>query len=788
MSAAEIIRLPTGDTDAAVNFLRCWHAEVPITLIGIDPNSNVIKRGDYALGDDDRLRGVIESHQGRLNLYTQVNVCAPGLKKPSKVDMVAARAFHIDADLKDLGASPEEAFERARAFDPAPTVIVNSGNGLWLLWKLDRPYAEGDDWQARVESICKAMAEQMGAGAGCHNIDRLMRVPGTINLPDATKRARGNVPVLARVVEANWQRTWSFARDLVPRLPHPALVQSTTGRTTARDSSRSGVAFRKWLALRRTGTARRYDEMCAVLGADPETADWVLEKGRSHAERELKRIWGKVERIVTEPPYEIITSAPLETARLFRDLRYDANDQPTLYHHRGEFYSWNGAAYPEIEANEVRALVYRFLDQCVVSSKDDDGNWKAVPVRPNTNLVNNVLDALRAEALLPAAVAPPAWLDGRFDPVAADVIACANGLLHLPTGRLLPHEPAFFTHNALDFAYEPGAPAPAGWLGFLGQLWGDDEESIATLQEVFGYCLGADTSLQKAFLLVGPKRSGKGTIARVLTAVIGAENTVAPTLASLGANFGLAPLIGKRVAIVSDARLSGRTDQAVVAERLLSITGEDGITVDRKFKDAWTGRLTARFLVLSNELPKLNDASGALASRFVVMVLRKSFFGREDPGLTARLLNELPGILNWAIEGWRRLRERGYFVQPAAASQAVEELEDLGSPIGAFLRDRCVVATGASVTADKLFVEWEAWCLEQRRDHPGDKATFGRNLHAALPGVERKQRRKKDGEGTERYYDGVRLKTPEEQMELNDKEAEQYRLSIPDYDDDAPPF
>ena len=239
--------------------------------------------------------------------------------------------------------------------------------------------------------------------------------------------------------------------------------------------------------------------------------------------------------------------------------------------------------------------------------------------KPNTNRVNNVLDALRAATLLPGTVAAPAWLDQTTDPVARDVIACANGLLPLATMALLPHTPLFFTSNALDYSFDPLAPAPAAWLAFLGQLWPDDTELIATLQEVFGYYLTADTFQQKAVLLVGPKRSGKGTIARVLTRLVGADNAVSPTLAGIGTNFGLAPLIGKRVAIISDARLSGRADQAVIAERLLSITGEDGITIDRKYRDAWTGRLGVRFLVLTNELPRLADASGALASRFIVL-------------------------------------------------------------------------------------------------------------------------------------------------------------------------
>jgi hypothetical protein len=164
---------------------------------------------------------------------------------------------------------------------------------------------------------------------------------------------------------------------------------------------------------------------------------------------------------------------------------------------------------------------------------------------------------------------------------AREIIACANGLLHLPTRRLLPHTPSFFTLNALDYAYDPGAPAPHKWLTFLEQVWPDDPEAIETLRRTVGYLLTADTSQQKAFLIVGPRRSGKGTIGRALARLVGPHNYAAPTLSSLGERFGLSPLIGKNLAIISDARISGHSDQQVIVERLLSITGEDGQTIDR---------------------------------------------------------------------------------------------------------------------------------------------------------------------------------------------------------------
>jgi len=441
---------------------------------------------------------------------------------------------------------------------------------------------------------------------------------------------------------------------------------------------------------------------------------------------------------------------PLRTARVFVQAHYQTDGVRTLHHHRGDFYAWAGSHYAEASDAEIRARMYELLDGADVQGKDGPE-----PFRPNTSRVNEALDAPRAVTILPERQTAPCWLDGREEPDPADLIACANGLLHLPTRDLHKPTPHFYGHHAVEFDYDAEAPAPEHWLAFLTDLWGDDQEAIDTLQELFGYALTADTRQQKVFLLVGPRRSGKGTIARVAKALLGTANVAGPTLSGLGTNFGLSPLIGKPLAVISDARLSGKADQHVIAERLLSISGEDAITIDRKFRPAWTGTLPTRFLILTNELPRIADASGALASRFIVLTLATSFYGREDHGLTDRLLTELPGILNWSLEGLERLRERGYFIQPSSSADAIQELEDLGSPVGAFIRDRCTIGPGKQIACELLFDAWCAWCEAQKRKEPGTVQTFGRDLRAAVPGLKVAQPRE-DGTRSRRY-EGIGL-------------------------------
>jgi putative DNA primase/helicase len=477
---------------------------------------------------------------------------------------------------------------------------------------------------------------------------------------------------------------------------------------------------------------------------------------------------------------------PHRLARLYRDERCRHrdgllhHDGLTLRFYRDEYVRWDGSAYRPEPAKEVNAYLNRACkaefdranrvaigEWTKRGEVDEEGKPCPAPQakKVGTRLVGDTSQALASMTLLPGTVRPPAWLidDPPFpDPV--EVIPCHNALVHIPSlvsGRpaILPPSPAFFNTYALDFDFDPDAPRPAEWIRFLGSLWDKDGESIGTLQEWFGYCLTPDTSQHKILSLIGPKRSGKGTIARVLRMLVGPDNVAGPTLGSLTTNFGLAPLIGKPLAVISDARMSSRTDQAVVVERLLSISGQDALSVDRKHLTAWEGQLPTRFVLISNELPRLNDASGALAGRLILLRLTQSFFGKEDRNLFDRLVPELPGILLWAIEGWRRLRDRGYFVQPDSGCELIQQMEDLSSPVGAFIRDRCEVKPGLEVETKILYEAWKEWCESMGRKE-GDSQNFGRNLHAALPFLKTKGTRRGAGGGQVqlRIYVGIGLK------------------------------
>jgi len=485
-----------------------------------------------------------------------------------------------------------------------------------------------------------------------------------------------------------------------------------------------------------------------------DAADW---RGTADDLRALLFSSGSPQALIAEHPvhnpdvHVLDPKRTLPTAELFVAAHYDHPEGRTLHAHAGSFWIWRGNRYELAEDEELRSKLLPWLHGQAVEKVTKDGT-KLDPFPAHRKTVNDAVDALRSFVFLPASLAIPAWLGDEPAPAPlSELLPCRSATLHVPTGQVLAPTPQLLNTAALEFDYDPTAAAPARWLQFLHEILPEDVEAQDLLQDWFGYCLTADTSQQKALLLVGPRRGGKGTIARVLRNLVGLANVAGPTTSSLAGQFGLQGLIGKSLAVVSDARFSGE-HVATVVERILVITGEDAVSIDRKFLGQVTLQLPTRFVFLSNELPRLHDTAGALAGRMLLIRLTESFHGREDLQLAAALREELPGILLWAIDGWRRLRERGRFLEPRSSAEAVQELADLSSPVAAFIRERCVLGSDRRTISAVLYAAWRGWCEADGRTVFGTAQTFGRDLAAACASV----RRGRMATG-ERVYHGIGL-------------------------------
>ncbi len=420
----------------------------------------------------------------------------------------------------------------------------------------------------------------------------------------------------------------------------------------------------------------------------------------------------------------------------------------------GRFFLWDGTKY--IPCDELDMLVRRYFRQHQLSQSN--------------NVIGNVSPIVKTIAFKDSAtVGPmPFWAGGDcpFSDV-EEVVAFRNGLLDLTTDKLVPHTPKWCSTVCLPFEFNERAMAPR-WLQFLDEVFEGDPKRANLLSEFVGYCMTWDISQQKALLMYGPPRSGKGSVLGVIERLVG-DHFTGYSLDRLVSAFGLADLRDKLVAGVGELELAGNKDKNRIVERFKSITGGDKVSVEEKYSHGTSERIYARFVIATNTMPNLKDASGALLSRLLILPFQKSFLGKEDTKLMDKLVAELPGIANWALAGLKRLRQRGCFTATELGTAACREFGMSSAPVRQFILDRLLVAptlnpgwlpaeniaeTTPFIPTNDLYVEYKSWCDEAGVE-PGDERFFGKDLTGLLPKLERKRRHLPGGQAQKWGYPGL---------------------------------
>lgn len=222
------------DNEAAINFLKRWAPEGPWALTAIRPDRKAIDTKTFYPALEQELRRWLEDYNGNRNIYFHVNPPLRDItKKAEREDIKEVAWLHVDIDPR-AGENLKEERERALGLlttklpkgVPEPTVIVFSGGGYQGFWRLAEPIAvNGDLTLAEDAKRYNQQLEVLFGADNCHNIDRIMRLPGTVNIPDERKKKKGRVPELATLV--------SFRDELVYPIsqftPAPAVQMQGDG-------------------------------------------------------------------------------------------------------------------------------------------------------------------------------------------------------------------------------------------------------------------------------------------------------------------------------------------------------------------------------------------------------------------------------------------------------------------------------------------------------------------------------------------------------------------------------
>jgi putative DNA primase/helicase len=451
-------------------------------------------------------------------------------------------------------------------------------------------------------------------------------------------------------------------------------------------------------------------------------------------------------------------SDPREVARHIADEFEHEDGSDTLMSVDGDCWLFTGTHWEEVKKQRIEVRLWNRMDKELVL-KLVDGEWKPQRWAPTPGKIDHLFEAVATGSAVSELPEFNTWQDAKRPGVH---VPMANGILDVADAVLRPSTPRYFSTWSLPFEYDENAECP-NWLKFLNTVFEGDPESVRLVQQWFGYMVSGRTDLEKILLIVGPTRSGKGTIAEVLEAMIGQRNYESFTLKSLSGEFGLQNLVGKSVMVDSDARSALKAeDMQTAIERLLSISANDKVIVNRKNKLPISVRLGVRPVIMSNELPSFMDSSNAINDRMVMLKMRKSFLGREDTGLKKRVAAEVQGVFNWALEGLQDLEETGKLIQPSSALNYIDTLSEGASPHEQFLRTFCTVGEPGDEDSwchhSQLVQMWKNYC-ESNDMKAGNPNWLPRKLApivTRLGGEMGSDRREVDGELT-RVITGISI-------------------------------
>jgi P4 family phage/plasmid primase-like protien len=417
--------------------------------------------------------------------------------------------------------------------------------------------------------------------------------------------------------------------------------------------------------------------------------------------------------------------------KIGRDLRF----------WRGEFFQYKGDRYSKLSRSSLECRVGESIKAYIDKNWVDAGNTKKSAPKVSARLIHDVLKATASQAYLKDSQELNSWIGGG---TSNECVALKNGILNLnemfkPVNErneaniFQPHSSRWFSCTRLPYEFDWQAKCPT-WVQFINEVFNGDRASIECLQKWFGYLITDDTRLQKMLFVIGERRSGKGTILKTMIELLGRDAVASMSLSQLEGSFALQSLTDKTAVVIPDARLSGRSDEVQITERMLSISGEDPQSIDRKYMEPLNSvRLPVRFTLFSNMLPAFSDSANAFPSRCLFLCMPNSYLGREDLSLFDRIKAELPGILNWSIVGrWMLLKDKR-IEQPESGKKLMIQMQSIASPVSVFLDQECT--REGEVEPKELFDAWCAWCKENEICNKKDLQNFTKSVRDVMPGL-----------------------------------------------------
>ena len=373
---------------------------------------------------------------------------------------------------------------------------------------------------------------------------------------------------------------------------------------------------------------------------------------------------------------------------------------------------WDGTRWILAEADSVTELaksVPRHMYSEAAKTKNDDYRGNLVTHARRLECESRLNGMVSLAKSDPAISIRPKQLDQ--DPWLLNV---QNGTIDLRSGNIREHSPSDYITKLAPVTYDPNAECPF-WLGFIKRVLNGDPKLIAYLQRALGYSLTGLTTEQVLFVLFGLGANGKSTLGETWRGLLGDYAAVSPTetlLVRKGESIpnDIARLVGKRFVLAIETEDGRRLASA----RVKQLTGGDTVTGRFLHQEFFEYRPEFKIFLLANHRPIIRDTTHSIWRRIHVVPFDVQLSEEErDKDLPEKLQSELPGILNWGIEGclkWQRDGLQAPDCVKAANATYRREMDLLQS----FLDEICTIGMDLRINSSELFGHYTDWAKTNR--------------------------------------------------------------------------
>ena len=685
-------------------------------------------------------------------------------------DVAALNCLFAEFDAKDFDDGDKTAaLAHIEALEIPPSVIVDSGGGYHCYWLLREPFKlTTETKRERAKSIQRRWVALVHGDPGAKDLARVLRVPGTRNLKPAYAPDYPTVTMLRADFALQYELDDLEAlippfQEVQPSLPtttisedngrdpyaEAALASELSKLTLAPVGNRNNQLNTSAFSLGQFVAAHRLDrsevERLLVstalhigLDRDPlcgpegirRTIQSGLEGGMRHPRRaslELEdRTWAEgaiaEARKGSPEPSQHLTDLG-NARRLVAQHGMNLCYCPTW----GRWLEWDGKRW----ANDDTGAIFRFAKDTVAgiyqeaARFNDDERRRLIGKHAVKSESAQRLRAMvsLAESDLQVVTRPT---DFDHSPWLLNV---ANGTLDLRTGDLLPHRREVMITKLAPVEYDPDARCPL-WDAFLERILAGHAALIRFLQRATGYTLTGNTSEQCLFILYGTGANGKSTFLQTISAVLddyAMQTPVETLLMKRNATIpnDVARLRGAHLVTAAEAEEGQRLAESLIKQ----MTGNDKLPA--RFLHAEWFEFTPSFKIFlaTNHKPVIRGTDHAIWRRIRLVPFTVTIpEAEQDKELGVKLLDELPGILAWAVRGCLAWQREG-LEMPPEVRLATEAYRSEMDRVSNFLDDCCVLDARRRARAGALYEAYRGWCdANEERSMSGTR--FGRRLTA----------------------------------------------------------